>query len=88
VTTTDNKSIVEFTLEKSTTADTVDAVLLVPPVIVSLRLKVPSGIVMARLVADGTLVTVAVAPLVPPVIVSATVYPVEDATEIVNVPAG
>jgi hypothetical protein len=88
VITDDKKSIVFLTLEKSTAADSVVVVALVPPVRVSPEEKVPEGMVIAIVVALGKLVIVAEAELVPPVIVSATEKPELEATVIVSVPAG
>ena len=76
------------TLEKSTAADKVVTVPLVAPVMFSPLENVPVGIVIAKLVAEGTLVIWQVAPLVPPVIVSPTVKLAEAATVMVKVPPG
>jgi hypothetical protein len=60
----------------------------VPPVRVSLAVKVPLGTVIASDVLDGALVIDAVAPLVPPVMVSPTVKEPEPPTVMVKSPKG
>tara|TARA_R100000908_G_scaffold15235_2_gene5682 strand:+ start:88 stop:597 length:510 start_codon:yes stop_codon:yes gene_type:complete len=93
-TTKDSISIVDLTLSKLGTVETVDEVELVPPVIVSDATKVPTGMVITNVLAKkseeaaGKDVIVAVAPLVAPVTVSPTVKPEEEAAIKVKVPAG
>ena len=88
LTTADKISILDITSEKPTVPLEVVEAELVPPVIVSDEVKVPEGIVIAKEVEEGTLVTEAVAELVPPVIVSPTEKLAEEATDKVSVPKG
>jgi hypothetical protein len=88
VTTADNISTVLRTSEKSTAADRVVVAALLDPVNVSPDVKVPEGIVIAKVVELGLLVICAVAELDPPVMVSPTVNDVEAPTVIVSVPQG
>ena len=88
VTTADKISIVDCTFVRSTAAARVLDAPLVPPIIVSPLENVPEGIVIAKVVLEGLLVTLAVAALVPPVRVSPTEKLVEEPTVIVKVPPG
>ena len=58
------------------------------PVIVSVAVKVPTGIVIVIVVPEGFVITEAVAPLVPPLIDSPTENPEDEDTVIVIVPTG
>ena len=88
LTTADNMSMLEVMSVKSTVALVVVDAELVPPVTVSPEENVPSGMVIAKEVDEGILVTEAVAELVPPVIVSPAEKLEEETTDKVNVPKG
>ena len=88
VTTADKISIVDCTFVKSTAAARVLDAPLVPPEMVSPLENVPEGIVIAKVVLEGLLVTLAVAALVPPVRVYPTEKLAEEPTVIVKVPPG
>ena len=81
-------STVPCTSEKSTAADKVVVAALLDPVKVSPDVKVPEGMVIAKVVELGLLVIWTVAELDPPVMVSPTVKDADDPTVIVSVPQG